>query len=92
MMIFVVLSVYVMYEFSINYSGTDIPNRKETVWCQQKLKRLNVRLSGGVWFEKNLSNDDSSFVPSDEEKAEGGGSNGNEERTYDDEEVGNDDE
>ena len=31
-----------------------------------------MRLSGCVCFEKNLSNKDSSFVPSDEDKADGG--------------------
>ena len=36
------------------------------------MKRIKVRLSGGVGFEKNLSNKDSSFVPSGEEKDEGG--------------------
>ena len=56
MMIFVVLSIYVMYILSLNYSGTDIPKRKPTVSRQQKVKIINVHLSGGVSFEKNLIN------------------------------------
>ena len=47
-----------------------------------------MRLSGGVSFEKNTSNKDSSFVTSDEEKYEGGVGIFNEERKYDEEEVG----
>ena len=49
-MIFVVLSVYVMYTVSLNYSGTDIPNRKK--FEVKKFKRFKVILSGGVCFEK----------------------------------------
>ena len=48
-----------------------------------------MRLSGGVCFDKNMSNEDSSFLRSDKDKAEGGISICNEERTYDEEEVGN---
>ena len=85
MMIFVVLSIYVMYILSLNYSGTDIPKRKPTVWSQQKVKIINVHLSGGVSFEKNMGNGDSSYVPRDEDKAEGGVSICNEEITSDEE-------
>ena len=31
-----------------------------------------MRLSGGVFFEKNMSNEDSSFVTGNENKVEGG--------------------
>ena len=47
-MIFVVLYVCVLYILYLNYSSTDIPKIKPTVWSRQKLKRLKVRLSGGV--------------------------------------------
>ena len=57
MMICVVLSVYVVYILSLNYSGTDIPKQKPTVRSRQTVKRLKVRLSGGACFEKNLSNE-----------------------------------
>ena len=73
MMIFVVLYVYVVYNSSLNYSGTEIRKRKPIVQSWQKANRLKVRLSGAVFFEKKLSSEDSSFVPSDEEKAERGG-------------------
>ena len=52
------------------------------------MKMLKVRLSGVVCFEKNLSNEDSSFVRIDEEKAGGGVSIYNEDGTYDEEEGG----
>ena len=68
---FSLLSVYVIYILSLNYSGTDTPKRKTTVQSQQKLKRLIVRLSGGVLFEKDMSNKDSSFVPREKDKDEG---------------------
>ena len=87
-MIFVVLYVYVMYNLSLNYSGNDTKKIKPTVQIRQKVKRLKVRLSGADLFEKNLSMEDSSFVPSDEEKAKGGVSICNEERTYYEEEGG----
>ena len=45
-----------------------------------------MRLSGGVSFEKNTSNKDSSFLTSDEEKGEGGVSIYNVERKSDGEE------
>ena len=45
-----------------------------------------------VYFEKNISNKDSSFVPSDEEKDEVWVGIYNEERTYDEEEAGTVDE
>ena len=48
--------------------------------------------SGGVCFGGNLSNDDSSFVPSDMEKAEVGVSICNEERNSDEEYLGTVDE
>ena len=69
---------------SLNYPRTGISNRKWTIRSQQKVNRLKVILSGGVWFDKNLSGDDSLFVPSDEENYEGGGrgNDGNEKRTY----------
>ena len=51
-MIFVVIYVYVMYNLSLNSSGTDINKRKPTVRSQQKVKRIKVRLSGAVFFEK----------------------------------------
>ena len=51
-----------------------------------------MHLSGGVCFENNLSDNDSSFVPRYGEKAEGGVGNGNEDITSDEEEVVNDDE
>ena len=72
MMISVVLSVYVMYILYLNSLGTNIPKIKPTVRSSQKAKRLKVRLSGGVFFDKNNSNKDSPFVSSNEEKAEGG--------------------
>ena len=64
--------------FSLDYSGTGIPKRTQTVWSWQKLRRIKLILSGDVFFEKNLMSDYSSFVPSDEEKAEGKGSSTNE--------------
>ena len=45
-------------------------------------------LIGDVFFEKNLSSEDSSFVPSNVEKAEGRFSICNEERKSDEEEWG----
>ena len=75
-----------MYDLSLNCSGTDIKKRKPTVWSGQKVNRLNVRLSGSVCFEKYLSSEDSSFVPSNEEKSEEGISICNGYRTSDEEE------
>ena len=49
---FVVLSTYVMYIVSHGYSENDISKRKQTVQSQQKVKRLKVNLSGGVFFDK----------------------------------------
>ena len=86
MVIFVVLYVYVVYNLSLNSLGTDIKKRKPTVQSRQKVKRLKVRLTGAVWFEKNTSNKDSSFLTSDEEKGEGGVSIYNVERKSDGEE------
>ena len=57
---------------SLDSSVTDTPKRKPTVQIQQKVKRLKVQLIGGVYFDKNMSNKDSSFVPSDEKKDEWG--------------------
>ena len=104
MMIFVFLYVCVMYNLSLNSSGTDIRKRKPTVRIRQKVKRLKVRLSGAFFFDKRLSSKDSSFVTSDEENSEGGFSIYNEdiksyeeekgaldEDIYDEKEVGNDD-
>ena len=61
------LHIFGVY-FYLNYSGNDIPRRKPTVWSRKKVKRLKVRLIGGVSFEKNISNKDSLFVPSNEYK------------------------
>ena len=66
MMISVVYYVYVEYILSLNYSGTDIPKIEQTFQSQQKVKRLKLRLSDGIFFEKNMSEYDSSCVPSDE--------------------------
>ena len=72
-MIFVVIYVYVMYNLSLNSSGTDINKRKPTVRSQQKVKRIKVRLSGAVFFEKNTISEDSSFVPRNYERRLKGG-------------------
>ena len=81
MIIFAIIYVYVVYCFSLNYSGTDIPEKKQKVRSQQIVKRLKVWLNGGVWYEKNLSEDESQFMTSNDEKGEGGGGrNENEER------------
>ena len=72
MMIFVVIYVYVVYNSPLNSPGTDIKKIKQKVRSRQKVKRLKVRFSGAVCFEKNMSSEDSSFVPSKEKKAEGG--------------------
>ena len=85
MMIFVVIHVYAMYSLYLNYSGTDTKKRKITVWSRKKLKRIKVRLSGAICFEKNMISKDSLFVPSNEEKYEGGVSICNEYRTSDEE-------
>ena len=61
-----------MHILYLNYSGTDIPKRKPTVRRQQKVKRLKVGLSGGVFFERNTINKDSQFLPSEKDKDEGG--------------------
>ena len=52
-----------MCMLSLNSSGTDTPKRKPTVQIQQKVKRLKVQLIGGVYFDKNMSNKDSLFIP-----------------------------
>ena len=52
------------------------------------MKGIKLRLSGSVFFEKNLSSTDSLFVTIDEEKAEGGVGIFNEDITYDEEEGG----
>ena len=52
--IFVVISVYVMYGFSIRSSGADIPSRKKTVWSWKIVNKFKLRLSGSVWYEENL--------------------------------------
>ena len=56
MIIFVVISFFVMYNLSLIYSGTYILNRKQTVLSRQKVKRVKVRLSVSVYFQKNTSN------------------------------------
>ena len=63
MIIFVVIYVYVTYTLSLNYSGADIKKRKQTVQSRQNVRRLKVHLGGTVFFEKNMSSKDSSFVP-----------------------------
>ena len=45
--------------FSLDSSGTHIPMRKQTVKGRKKVKRIKMCLSGGVCFDKNLSDDDS---------------------------------
>ena len=58
----------------LNYSETYITKLKPTVRSQQKVKRIEVRLSGAVFFEKNPSSEDSSFVPRNYERRLKGGS------------------
>ena len=53
MIIFVVLCVYVMYNLSLNSSGTDIMNRKPPFISWKKVKRLKVRLSGYFYLRKS---------------------------------------
>ena len=72
MMVFVVISVYVIYILSLNYSGTNFPKRKTTVQSRQKLKRLEVRLSGYFFFKKNISNKDLSFLQVVRRRTKGG--------------------
>ena len=57
-MIFVVLSVYVMYILYLNSSGTNIKKRKSTVQSQQKVKMIMVCFSGSVLFSNYMSSKD----------------------------------
>ena len=51
---FFVLYAYVMYIISLSSLGNGIPKRKQTFRNRKKLRRLKIRLSGGVFFEKIL--------------------------------------
>ena len=57
-MIFVVLSVYVMYILYLNSSGTNIKKRKSTVQSQQNVKMIMVCFSGSVLFSNYMSSKD----------------------------------